>query len=61
VQPFSDRWGDEQMAGQCVEVACKVVDVVDGEPFDFVFHRWYTGVIMEGFITYVPWSVVDYA
>jgi hypothetical protein len=42
-------------------VAWKVVDVVVGEPFDFVVHRWYAGIIMEGFITYVPWSVVDYA
>jgi hypothetical protein len=26
------------MAGKYVGVACKVVDVDDGEPFDFVFH-----------------------
>ena len=37
------------------------MDVVVGEPFDFVFHRWYSGIVMEGFITYVPWCVEAYA
>ena len=26
------------------------MDVVVGEPFDFVFHRWNTGVVMEGLL-----------
>ena len=42
-------------------MAGKVVDVVVGEPFDFVFHRWNTGIVMEGFITYVSGCVEGYA
>ena len=42
-------------------MVCKVVDVVVGEPFDFVFHRWNTGVVMEGFVIYVPGCVEGYA
>jgi hypothetical protein len=42
-------------------VAWKIVDVVAGESFDFVFHRWYAGIIMEGFIAYVPRCVEEYA
>ena len=37
------------------------MDVVVGEPFDFVFYRRNTGVVMEGFITYVPGCVEGYA
>jgi hypothetical protein len=37
------------------------VDVVIGEPFDFVFHTWYSGIVMESFITYVPRCVEGYA
>ena len=48
------------MARQYVGVVCKVVDVSFGYPFDFVFHRWYTGIVMEGFITYVQGSVEGY-
>jgi hypothetical protein len=33
------------------------VDVVAGESFDFVFHRWYAGIVMESFITYIQESV----
>jgi hypothetical protein len=36
--------------------------VVDaGESFDFVFHRWYAGIVMEGFITYVPRGAEGYS
>jgi hypothetical protein len=36
------------------------VDVVAGESFDFVFHWWYAGIVMEGFIAYVPRGIEGY-
>ena len=61
MQSSSDRCGVAQVAGLGVGVACKFAEVGFGEPLDFDCYRRYTGVVMEGFITYVPGCVEGYA